>query len=383
VGFATDPQQRWREHRRDAAHKRGYAVHEAIRKHGVENFSFEIICCGKNKLDMLKYVEPELIRQHKSHVTEHGYNLKRELTGANWNSAYGIKDGRFRPKTKEEKKLISEHTKERMSDPEVRHTISEGVRAYYTNGGIAPMKGKHHTVEAKRKMSETTKAMVTDEQREQCRQMSIDQWTDNRQKMLDRLRNMSEETRQKMSVAKKGLPSWNTGKPNTWTAEHRSITYIVTTPNGEELTVTNLSAFARDHNLSQGTLRMTAIGQRQSHKGFKCRFATDIHGKSVSKETKQKLAASVSASWTPKRRQELANQKTNTHLSKETKQKISQATRKFTYTVTLPTGEEQSIVNLKEFCEFHKMDEATARIAMKQNRSTKRGYRFEKVMVNE
>ena len=58
-----------------------------------------------------------------------------------------------------------------------------------------------------------------------------------------------------------------------WTAEHRSKTYIVTTPNGEELTVTNLSAFAREHGLSQGTLRGTAVGQRQFHKGYSCRFA--------------------------------------------------------------------------------------------------------------
>jgi len=275
VGFATDPQQRWREHRRDAARNRGYALHEAIRKHGVENFTFEVICCGRNKLEMLEYVEPELIRQHKSHITEHGYNLKRELCGANWNSAYGIKDGRFRPKTEEEKKLISEHTKEGMAELEVRQHLSESLKSYYASGGIHAMQGKHHTAEFIQKMSETTKAVITDAQREQCRQMALAQWADpeKRSKIIEHSQNMSEQTRQKMSAAKKGKTSWNKCKPNTWTAEHRSKTYIMTTPNGEELTVTNLSAFAREHGLSQGTLRGTAVGQRQFHKGYSCRFA--------------------------------------------------------------------------------------------------------------
>jgi len=274
VGFATDPQQRWREHHRDAARGRGYALHEAIRKHGVENFSFEVICGGKNKLDMLKYVEPELIRQHNSHITKHGYNLKQDLCGANWNSAYGIKDGRFRSKIEEEKKFISERTKEKM-DSKVRHHLSESLKSYYANGGVHAMKGKKHTPEAIQQMS-ASHLNMSDETKNKIGEAAERMWSnpESRQRVIHHLQHPSDETRQKMSAAKKGKTTWNKGKPNTWTAAHRSKTYIVTTPSGEELTVTNLSAFAREHGLSQGTLRMTAVGIRQSHKGYSCRFAT-------------------------------------------------------------------------------------------------------------
>ena len=223
---------------------------------------------------MLRDVEPALIRQYQSHVTEHGYNLKRELCGANWNSAYGISDGRFRPRTAEEKILISKGVTDALSDPDLRGRISDGLKTYYANGGIHGMQGKHHSEESKLQMSETTKAMVTDEQRDQIRQMSLEQWQDpeQRQHLLSHIQNPSEKTRQKMSAAKKGKTSWNKGKANTWTAAHRSRTYVVTTPTGEQLTVVNLRAFAKERGLSQGTLHMTATGQRTSHKGYSCRI---------------------------------------------------------------------------------------------------------------
>lgn len=78
IGFATDPQLRWREHKRDADKGRGYVFHDAIRKHGWEAFEFEVICCGKNKREMLEYVEPALIEQYQSLVGQNGYNVYRE-----------------------------------------------------------------------------------------------------------------------------------------------------------------------------------------------------------------------------------------------------------------------------------------------------------------
>jgi len=82
IGFATDPQQRWREHKRDAESGRGYIFHDAIRKHGWEHFQFEIICCGRDKQSMLEHVEPALIEQYQSSIGKNGYNMHRKVMGA-------------------------------------------------------------------------------------------------------------------------------------------------------------------------------------------------------------------------------------------------------------------------------------------------------------
>jgi hypothetical protein len=213
------------------------------------------------------------MRQYKSHITENGYNLKRELCGANWNSAYGIGDDRFKPKTLEQKSHIAEATKAGMTAEVCQH-LSQSLKSYYTAGGVHPMKGKKHTPEAIQQMSATHQQM-TEETKKKIGNAAERMWADpeSRQRVIQHLQHPTDETRQKMSAAKKGKTTWNKGMANTWTAAHRSKTYIVTTPNGEELTVTNLSAFAREHSLSQGTLRMTAAGMRQSYKGYSCRFA--------------------------------------------------------------------------------------------------------------
>ena len=77
-----------------------------------------------------------------------------------------------------------------------------------------------------------------------------------------------------MSEAKIGKPSWNKGLPNTWT--NLSKKYIITFPDSSTQEITNLRQFAKDHNLSQGTLHMTSSGKRKSHKGFKCELVEVI-----------------------------------------------------------------------------------------------------------
>lgn len=76
IGFATNPKTRWRNHKRDADKGRGYVFHAAIRKHGWDNFAFEVIACGKDKREMLEFVEPALIKQHDCAVPN-GYNIRR------------------------------------------------------------------------------------------------------------------------------------------------------------------------------------------------------------------------------------------------------------------------------------------------------------------
>jgi hypothetical protein len=47
--------------------------------------------------------------------------------------------------------------------------------------------------------------------------------------------------------------------------------YIVTTPDGEEIEVINLSDFCKDTNLDRCKMYSVASGDRKTHKGYKCR----------------------------------------------------------------------------------------------------------------
>lgn len=265
VGTASHPRQRWAAHKTDARKGKGFVLHAAMRKYGIEKFTFEVICCGVNRTDILKYVEPLLIDQHKTLVTEGGYNVYRESTG---------------PLSEIERLNHKYRTKEGMAKPEVRQHISAAVKAHYANGGVHPMLGKKHRPESIAQMSASHKDM-TEETKQKIGNKAKAMWQnpEKRAKVLDHIQNPTEKTRQKMSAAKKGKTSWNKGKENTWTAAHRSKTYLVTTPNGETLEVTNLSAFAKEQGLSQGTLHMTATGQRTSHKGYQARFDFHSEGK--------------------------------------------------------------------------------------------------------
>lgn len=50
--------------------------------------------------------------------------------------------------------------------------------------------------------------------------------------------------------------------------------YIVTTPEGVEIEVSNLEKFSRGNNISRG-LHRVAIGTANQHKGYLCRYKTD------------------------------------------------------------------------------------------------------------
>jgi group I intron endonuclease len=157
IGFATDPQARWREHKRDAEKGRGYVFHDAIRKHGWDAFSFEILCCGKNKRDMLEYVEPALIEQYHSSVDQDGYNILRrpmltpcgittkvrkrlrKINKGSKNPFYGKKHSEATKRIMSELKkgkpsprkgmILSEATKKKLSIAHTGHVCSEENKA--------------------------------------------------------------------------------------------------------------------------------------------------------------------------------------------------------------------------------------------------------------
>lgn len=131
IGFATDPKTRWRNHRRDAETNRGFALASAIRKHGWDAFEFEILCCGKDRQEMLKHVEPLLIEQYQSRIDQNGYNVTRGGEHIPVGNRGGSKKGR----------VVSEESRLRM------RAAKQGNR----NG--AGNKGRTHSEATKQKMT--------------------------------------------------------------------------------------------------------------------------------------------------------------------------------------------------------------------------------------
>jgi group I intron endonuclease len=231
---------RWKQHLAAAKRGESQVLYDAIRKHDAKNFIFDVLSTLELTPEQAIQKETAYIYEHKTLVGENGYNIKAV-------------DGVYSESVKQSK--------------------SERMKAYYASGGTHPMKGKVHSTEAIQKMS-TSHLQMSEDTKEKIGEASKKMWQDpaSRQKILTHVQNPSPTTRQKMSKAKRGKPSWNKGKPNTWTALHRSRIYVVTTPDGKEITVTNLRAFAVKNGLSQGTLHMTATGARAAHKGYRARF---------------------------------------------------------------------------------------------------------------
>jgi group I intron endonuclease len=71
---------RWRSHCNDARNKKGWALHSAIRKYGVDQFMVSELYEGHDKAYTLNVMEPHFILQMNSNVW--GYNLTHGGDGA-------------------------------------------------------------------------------------------------------------------------------------------------------------------------------------------------------------------------------------------------------------------------------------------------------------
>jgi group I intron endonuclease len=73
VGKSIDIDSRWQQHVWEAARGEGYAVHRAIRKHGVAAFSFDVLEYADSEIDALA-AEQYWIEWYRS-VSPAGFNL--------------------------------------------------------------------------------------------------------------------------------------------------------------------------------------------------------------------------------------------------------------------------------------------------------------------
>jgi len=146
-------EKRWKDHV-NASKKQKALIHKAIHKYGSENFILEIIGSYNNR-EILNIMETFYIMVHKTHVSENGYNLTWGGDGVN---GYKFSD--------EAKEKMSEKRRNRIFTIEHKKHLSESQKGeknhrwgkgYLITGEKSPMYGKHHTDEAKKKMSDKLK----------------------------------------------------------------------------------------------------------------------------------------------------------------------------------------------------------------------------------
>ena len=83
----------------------------------------------------------------------------------------------------------------------------------------------------------------------------------------------SAETKAKTSTSMKGVKKSNTANMN----KSKLKTYLVTTPEGEELIINDMPKFCATNNLHGTLMYKVASGNRKHHKKFMCRFLYHAH----------------------------------------------------------------------------------------------------------
>jgi group I intron endonuclease len=210
IGYSKRPAARWYDHKKHAIKNKKGVIYDAMRKHGVDNFEFEIIYQSWDEGYTKNVMEDFFIKEYGCRAPV-GYNNAPGGQGG------AIRTGYKHSETSKIKISLSRRNK-KHSD-EVKEKISLKL-----SGASNPMYGKHHTQKTKNILSEKAK---------------------NRK-------------------YNPGCRKYLTG-PNNPTAK----TYIIETPESITIKVTNLKHFCLQNNLHQGEMRGTLKGRTKQHKGYR------------------------------------------------------------------------------------------------------------------
>ena len=137
IGQTTqNPNQRRLEHIADSRHTtKEYHFHNALRKYGIDAFTFEVIDNARS-LEELNLLEEKYVEQYDS--INNGFNIRQ--AGGN--------------------KLHSEESKERMREAQIQahaRRRDAGTEGGWKRKDGGPMKGKTCSIEHKRKVGEANK----------------------------------------------------------------------------------------------------------------------------------------------------------------------------------------------------------------------------------
>jgi len=167
-------EKRWKDHCNEAKRSNGgFVLHNAIRKYGIANFTISEIYRSADIEHTLNVKEKEFIVEHKTHVSQGGYNLTMGGEGT-----IGLSE--------ETKRKISESLKGHVHSIETRRKMSDSQKGH--KNGV----GRVHFEATKRKMSASGMGRVcSDETRQKL-------------SLAQKGKVASDETRRKMSAAKMG-----------------------------------------------------------------------------------------------------------------------------------------------------------------------------------
>lgn len=255
VGSAVDFRRRRNEHLsglKNNKHGNKY-LQNAWNKYGEENFLFYIIEEVEDDNSLIER-EQFWLDMHDSANRLFGYNICPTTS-----SCLGI------TRTEEFKQKVSNANMGKTYLIETIRKMSESKRGKYL-GENNPFYGKTHTLEFKDRLSK-----------------------------IHTGRKISEETRLRLSIATSGKnnPMYGVsrfGEDNPmYGKQHsdatkkrlsvsRSLDWIVTSPDGIECLITNLSKFCNENNLNSSCMGAVSRGKQSHHKGWECRKVEDKDG---------------------------------------------------------------------------------------------------------
>jgi group I intron endonuclease len=235
-----------------------YYFHRAIKKHGKNNFIWEIIeyCNSKEEMDEMEF---HYIKQHDS--LNNGYNL----TFGGEGSVGWCPSPETRQKISKTKKgkLIgsknpfydkkhSEQAKQKMSSP--RPSVSGKNHYLY---------GKHLSQETKDKIGAASKG------RNIGRKHTSSVIEKIRKAHFGKKRApFSSETRKKMSKSHLGNKIPHNVRQKM--SKNRSYSWLLTLPDGSQKVIKNLYKYCNENNLNHATMNAVSKGKRYHHKDHRC-----------------------------------------------------------------------------------------------------------------
>ena len=228
IGQAKNFNKRYNQHLRSAynqnkTHEYTVAFHNAIRLYGIENFEIEILKEDLQTRCLIDFWECYYINKFDT-LTKNGKGYNVSSGGSNGNN--------FAGKTEEElKNIFNDEWKSKISNAhigkqhndETKSKISKHNKKYYETNRH-PWDGRKHTEESKKKMSESKKGKkhdISDETKSKIsdalkgKYVGEKHWNygktlseEQKQKLIEANKNkeVTEETRKKMSEAKKRTP---------------------------------------------------------------------------------------------------------------------------------------------------------------------------------
>ena len=144
IGQSIDIDTRWRQH---INAKDNFAIHNAIKKYGKENFKFEVLL--ECPAEMLNVWERDMIALYNC-MSPYGYNLTEGGEGHHLSEETRLKMSNTR-----KGKHHSEETKIKISNAQKGIPLSEETRLKMSEA----RKGKHHSEETKIKISNARKGV--------------------------------------------------------------------------------------------------------------------------------------------------------------------------------------------------------------------------------